>query len=63
VRYTRRVTEVWCAFFVLNAAAAAYTAIYATREAWALYNGVIAYVLMGTLFVAERLLRSRLVPA
>jgi uncharacterized membrane protein len=63
VRYTRRVTEVWCAFFVVNGLVAAYTAVLASREAWALYNGLIAYLLMGALFIAERLLRSRLVPA
>lgn len=63
VRYTRRVTLAWCAFFVLNGATAAYTAVFASRELWALYNGVIAYLLMGTLFAGERLLRRRLLPA
>lgn len=61
VRYTRRVTEAWCLFFVLNGAIAAYTAIFASRETWALYNGLVAYVLMGTLFAGERLLRRRTV--
>jgi uncharacterized membrane protein len=61
VRYTRRVTEVWCAFFVLNGLAAAWTAVFASREAWALYNGLIAYLLMGALFLAERLFRNRLI--
>ncbi|MFL6572821.1 MAG: hypothetical protein ACJ8G4_13780 [Burkholderiales bacterium] len=63
VRYTRRVTLAWCAFFVLNGAIAAWTAIFASREAWALYNGFIAYLAMGTLFAGERLLRRRLLPA
>jgi uncharacterized membrane protein len=63
VRYTRRVTQTWCGFFVVNGAIAAYTAVSASREAWALYNGVIAYLLMGTLFAGERLLRRRLLPA
>ena len=63
VRYTRRVTEVWCGFFVVNGLVSGYTALFASREAWALYNGLIAYVLMGALFVAERLLRGRLVAA
>jgi uncharacterized membrane protein len=60
VRYTRHVTQVWCAFFVVNGAIAAYTAAFASREAWALYNGLIAYVLMGVLFGGERLVRRRL---
>jgi uncharacterized membrane protein len=59
VRYTRRVTEAWCLFFVLNGAIAAYTAAFASREAWAFYNGFVAYLLMGTLFAAERIVRRR----
>jgi uncharacterized membrane protein len=58
VRYTRIVTEVWCLFFVLNAVAL-YTALAADIEVWALYNGVIAYVLMGLLFAGEYLVRRR----
>jgi uncharacterized membrane protein len=61
VRYTRCVTEIWCLFFVANGAIAAYTA-FASREIWALYNGLIAYLLMGTLFAGERLFRRRLMP-
>jgi len=63
VRYTRHVTEAWCLFFVGNGAIAAYTAFFASREAWALYNGLIAYLLMGALFAGERLVRRRLLPA
>jgi uncharacterized membrane protein len=59
VRYTRRVTEAWCAFFVINGTIAVYTAAFASREAWALYNGLIAYLVMGTLFAGERLVRRR----
>lgn len=57
VRYTRRVTQVWCLFFVGNGAVAAYTALSADRETWALYNGFIAYLLMGALFGGEWLYR------
>jgi uncharacterized membrane protein len=63
VRYTRHVTEVWCVFFVFNGAIAAYTALGASREAWALYNGFISYILMGTLFAGERAVRRRMIPA
>ncbi|MBS0545684.1 MAG: hypothetical protein JSR40_18335 [Proteobacteria bacterium] len=62
VRYTRRVTQIWCAFFVGNGTVAAYTSVYASREEWALYNGLIAYVLMGALFTGEWLVRRRLFP-
>ena len=57
VAYTRRVTQIWCAFFVGNGALAVYTALYSSRENWALYNGCIAYVLMGVLFGGEWLFR------
>lgn len=57
VAYTRKVTMIWTVFFVFNGAAALYTALYASMETWALYNGVIAYVLIGTLVAGERLVR------
>jgi uncharacterized membrane protein len=37
--------------------AAAYTALFSSRDNWALYNGFIAYLLMGTLFAGEWLYR------
>jgi len=60
VAYTRRVTEAWCLFFVFNGAAAAATALWLSTEAWALYNGFIAYLLIGAMFAGEWLLRRRL---
>ena len=53
VRHTRRVTQVWCGFFVLNGVFSAYTALYWSRANWSLYNGAIAYGLIGVLLVAE----------
>jgi uncharacterized membrane protein len=53
VRHTRRVTQVWCGFFVLNGAFSAYTALYWSRANWSLYNGALAYGLIGVLLVAE----------
>jgi uncharacterized membrane protein len=57
VCYTRRVTQVWCVFFVANGAISVFTALYASRETWALYNGFIAYILMGILFAGEWFVR------
>jgi uncharacterized membrane protein len=59
IPYTRRVTEVWCAFFVLNGSLALATALWASEATWALYNGLIAYLLMGLLMGGEWLLRRR----
>jgi uncharacterized membrane protein len=53
VRHTRRVTQVWCGFFIANGMFSAYTALYWSRASWALYNGVIAYGLIGMLLAAE----------
>ncbi len=59
VVYTRRVTQVWCGFFVLNGALALMTALWASNQVWALYNGLLAYVMMGVLFGGEWLVRRR----
>jgi uncharacterized membrane protein len=61
IAYTRRVTQVWCIFFIVNGSLALYTALYASREIWAWYNGFVAYLLMGTLFGIEWLIRRRLI--
>ncbi|MDB5781966.1 hypothetical protein [Caballeronia mineralivorans] len=53
VRYTRRVTQLWCVFFALNGAFSAYTALFWSRAAWSLYNGAIAYGLVGVLLAGE----------
>lgn len=59
IAYTRRVTQVWCIFFVLNGGIAAYLAAFGTHRAWALYTGIIAYVFMALLFAGEYMLRQR----
>lgn len=59
VRYTRQVTRVWCAFFVINGALALYTAVWAEPATWLLYNGFVAYLLMGMLAGAEWWVRRR----
>ncbi|MDO5090518.1 MAG: hypothetical protein Q4D61_03130 [Cardiobacteriaceae bacterium] len=60
IAYTRKVTQVWCAFFIVNGSIAAWLAALASHRAWALYTGIIAYGLMGVLFAGEYLLRRRL---
>jgi uncharacterized membrane protein len=58
VGYCRRVTEVWCAFFVVNSALILWLALGARIEYWALYTGLIAYVLVAALFTAEMTYRA-----
>jgi uncharacterized membrane protein len=58
VRYCRSVTIVWCVFFAVNAALSTWLAFHATRQAWALYTGFLAYILIGALFACEFVVRS-----
>jgi uncharacterized membrane protein len=53
VQHTRRMTQIWCAFFAVNGGVSAYLALSGSRAAWALYNGVLAYLLIGALIVGE----------
>jgi uncharacterized membrane protein len=55
--YCRRVTLVWCGFFLVNGCAALWLAVAGTLEQWALYTGGIAYVMMGILFASEYIYR------
>jgi len=59
VRYTRKVTQVWCGFFALNGTIATALALCGPWEWWTLYNGAISYALMGTLMLGEWWLRPK----
>jgi uncharacterized membrane protein len=59
IPYLRRVTAAWCVFFIANGAIALYTATAASFATWTLYNGFIAYVLIGAMFAGELLIRLR----
>ena len=58
VRYTRVVTVVWCGFFAANGAIALATALAGSRATWALYNGLVSYLLAGALLAGERVVRE-----
>jgi len=60
VAYTRRVTQAWCGFFVVNGTIAAWTVLYADLATWSLYNGVISYALIALMFTGEWCCRHRL---
>lgn len=59
VDYTRKVTIAWSLFFIGNGLVAWYTAVFASFDIWALYNGAIAYGLIGAMFTIEWLIRRR----
>lgn len=58
-RYTRKVTMLWCGFFIVNGAISLATALPGDEDIWLLYNGIISYILMGLLFAGEYLVRRR----
>jgi len=53
IPYCRKVTIVWCVFLATNALCVVVLALAAPIEWWALYSGLIAYLLVGTLVVGE----------
>lgn len=58
IPYTRKVTWVWCGFFVVNGTIASAT-LFASDQIWALYNGLLSYILIGLLLAGEYLIRLR----
>ncbi len=57
--YTRRVTQIWCGFFIFNGGVALFTCLHGNMPLWALYNGGISYLLMGLLMGTEWIIRTR----
>lgn len=55
--YMRAVTQLWCGFFVVNMMISALSWYCASAAVWALYNGLISYILMGILFATEYIYR------
>ncbi len=60
--YTRKVTLVWSAFFLVNGLIAISTAIWSSFAWWSLYNGLISYLLMGSIMGIEYRVRIRTQP-
>ena len=46
-------------FFIVNGSIALVTALWSSFEIWSLYNGFIAYLIMGLLLVGEYIVRMR----
>lgn len=59
IAYTRNVTVVWLVFFLVNAGISLWTSAQ-SLEIWTLYNGLISYLVVATLFMAEYAIRIRL---
>ena len=61
VAYTLKVTWMWSCFFLINGSIAAITAVWAPNKVWMLYNGFVAYLLIGILFAGEWIVRRRVI--
>jgi uncharacterized membrane protein len=55
--WCRAVTMVWTAWLAVNAVVALLLAIFGSDAAWALWTGLIAYLIMGLLLAGEIVLR------
>lgn len=61
VRYTRKVTQVWCGFFIFNIAVCSILIVFEKYNWWAIYTGAISYGLMGLLMIGEWIIRQRVI--
>jgi uncharacterized membrane protein len=57
ITYTRKVTIVWVVFLIANAGVSLITALWGTLAQWTLWNGLLSYLAMGTLFAGEWIVR------
>ena len=58
ITYCRRLTVLWCLFFVANAALIAWLSVVASLQVWTVYTGLLAYLLVGVLMTAEAVFRA-----
>lgn len=54
--YARKLTYIWAIFLFFNFLVATLT-VFMSERVWAIYNGIISYMLVGTFFVIEYIVR------
>ncbi|QEH46918.1 hypothetical protein FXN59_04090 [Aggregatibacter actinomycetemcomitans] len=59
VRYTRKVTQLWCGVFVINIVIIASAIWLKYYDFWALYTGVLSYCFIGMVMAGEWLVRQK----
>ena len=60
--YTRRVTIAWAAFFIISAAVSIALFFFGPIEFWSVFANLLAMPLVGVMFLAEYLVRLRVLP-
>lgn len=58
VRYTRKVTQLWCGVFVFNIIVTITLIALNQLDWWAIYNGVISYGILALVMAAEWIVRQ-----
>lgn len=62
LRYTRQVTIAWTIYFVAVALLSTVLFLFASPSAWSVFANLLAMPLLGLMFVAEYLVRHRVLP-
>ncbi len=58
LEYTRKLTYIWAAFTFVNFLISLAT-VFLSERIWAIYNGCISYLLVGSFFAIEYIVRMR----
>ena len=58
IKYTRNLTKIWILFFIVNGFISFCLMFLEDKIYWMLYCGMISYILIGVLFIAEFLYRK-----
>ena len=58
VTYTRNVTKIWTFFFIFNIIVTTILILLENYRLWALFTGVISYILMGIIMSVEYCVRK-----
>lgn len=56
--YIRKVTLAWAIFFLCNGLISLYTVFLSDERYWAIYTGLISYLLIGFFFLIELIIRK-----
>jgi uncharacterized membrane protein len=62
LHYTWKVTLGWTLYFAISAVLSVLLFFFAPIEAWSIFANLLTPLLLGTMFVAEYLIRQRLIP-
>ncbi|RDU56722.1 hypothetical protein [Helicobacter sp. MIT 99-5507] len=58
IKYTRNLTKIWILFFIINGLISLCLIFLEDKVYWMIYCGVVSYILIGILFIAEFLYRK-----